>query len=111
MTCKHKPIKVFVGGLGGGVFQKEPLKVFDFTLLIFVAGDKAGEGAVVGSFHVIGEAACWQFLASQVVLQAFAADSFAAAGFIAAIASAQIKFLVTFFHHSPHFSVTNSLGK
>ena len=42
-----KPIKVFVGGLGGGVFQKEPLKVlaFDFMLLTFASSFK--------KFHMI----------------------------------------------------------
>jgi hypothetical protein len=60
--------------------------------------NESSQGAVVGSFNIIGEKAGGQFLIVPVILQAFTASSFAAAGFPGAIASLQVLFALTFFH-------------
>jgi hypothetical protein len=60
--------------------------------------NESSQGAVVGSFNIIGEKAGGQFLMAPVIFKAFTANSFAAAGFPGAIASLQVLFALTFLH-------------
>jgi hypothetical protein len=52
------------------------------------------EGAVIGPLGLPGETAGGELPASQVVLQAFAADPFLGAGLVAAIASLEVLVLL-----------------
>jgi hypothetical protein len=60
---------------------------------------ECGKTAVIGFFHIIRKAAGRQLFASEVILQTFAADAFAAASWITAITKVHVFILFTFHHN------------
>jgi hypothetical protein len=60
--------------------------------------DEPSQGTVVRSFHVIREKAGRKLPHSPMVLKAFTADAFAAAGLIGAVAVLKVLFFAAFFH-------------
>jgi hypothetical protein len=65
---------------------------------ILIDLDKSPYRAIVGSFDVIRKQAGGKLLHVPVILEAFAADAFAAAWLPGAVAILHVFFAVTFFH-------------
>jgi hypothetical protein len=75
--------------------------VFSIELLLCLIPvnlDEPSQGTVVCSFHLIRKKAGRKLLHSPMVLKAFTADSFAAAGLIGAVAVLKVLIFVTFSH-------------
>jgi hypothetical protein len=60
--------------------------------------DESSERAVISPFYIIREKTGREFFHAPVILNAFAADSLAAARLIGAVAFFHIFFNITFFH-------------
>ena len=57
---------------------------------VLVNLDEPSQGSIVGPFHIVWEQACGELFHAPMVLDAFAADTLAAAGFIRAVANLEI---------------------
>jgi len=72
--------------------------LFYLSNSIFIGLDESSNGTVEGSFDIIWEKTGRKLFHAPVILNAFATDPFAAAGFPCAVALLHIFFAIAFFH-------------
>jgi predicted HD phosphohydrolase len=65
---------------------------------VFIDLDKTSQRTIVSFFDIIRKQACREFFHPPMILDAFTAHSFAAAGFIAAVAEFHVLILPAFGH-------------